>query len=339
MKKILLIATGGTIASVLTPDGLHPSVTPSELLNIIPELKELCEIHSTQLFNVDSTNICPEHWLKITEVIENAYQEYDGFVITHGTDTMAYTASALSYLMQNLEKPVILTGSQKPILEAGSDGRKNLKDSFRFACEEQVKGVYVVFSGQAILGTRAKKLRSKSYEAFSSINYPIAAFIDDRRIIKYSQDVQPDKHPVFYHRLSKDIFLLKLFPGIQPEILDMVGDRYRAIVIESYGVGGLPFDENANFLEKLAQLSKRGIIIIVTTQVMLEGSDMEIYEVGVRALKQAHVLQAYDMTMESIITKMMWILGETSDPADVRRLFYTTVNQDILVDDENISEL
>ena len=215
---------------------------------------------------------------------------------------MAYTASALSYLMQNLQKPVILTGSQKPIL-----------------------------------GTRAKKLRSKSYEAFSSINYPIAAFIDDRRIIKYSQDVHPDKHPVFYHRMSKDIFLLKLFPGIQPEILDLLGNRYRAIVIESYGVGGLPFDENANFLEKLAQLSARGIIIIVTTQVMLEGSDMEIYEVGVRALKQAHVLQAYDMTMESIITKLMWILSESSDPSMVRKMFYTNVNQDILVDNESIT--
>ena len=140
MKKILLIATGGTIASAHTEEGLAPAVGPTALLEAVPEIREFCQAEAVQILNIDSTNLQPENWLRMVEVVRDNYDKYDGFVITHGTDTMAYTASALSYLMQNLGKPVILTGSQKPIGFGISDAKKNLVDSFVMACQEDKIG-------------------------------------------------------------------------------------------------------------------------------------------------------------------------------------------------------
>ncbi|HBD65112.1 MAG TPA: L-asparaginase 1, partial [Clostridiales bacterium] len=184
-KNILLIATGGTIASKKTEDGLAPQITSEELLGYVPEIKEFCNVETIQLLNIDSTNIQPEYWVLMTEAIESNYDKYDGFVISHGTDTMSYTSAALSYLIQNLDKPVIITGAQKPINADITDAKKNLLDSFRFAAEKDVRGVYLVFDGKAIVGTRARKVKSKSYSAFESINFPVAAIIDDSRITKY----------------------------------------------------------------------------------------------------------------------------------------------------------
>lgn len=329
MKKILLIATGGTIASKKSENGLTPGITSEELLEYIPEIKNYCEVDAIQILNIDSTNIQPEHWLLITNKIRDEYENYDGFVIAHGTDTMAYTASALSYLMQNLDKPVILTGAQKPIDLDITDARKNMLDSFRFVLED-VKGVYIVFGGCAILGTRGKKVRTKSYSAFKSINFPVAAFIDDYRILHYISNEKPEGCVKFYDKIYPSIFLLKLIPGMEPDILDYISEKYEAIVIESYGVGGLPFHNKRNFLEKLESLSKKGKIIVLTTQVSFEGSDIEVYEVGLKAIRDYNVLQAYDMTIESVVTKLMWVMAETKDFENVKKLFYKSINKDIL---------
>lgn len=330
MKKLLLLATGGTIASKQMENGLAPQLTSEEVLSYVPECTRTSLIEARQILNIDSTNIQPEDWEYIAAVIQQAYEEYDGFVVTHGTDTMAYTAAALSYLIQNSQKPIILTGSQKPISDDITDARKNLSDSLRFACEEYARGVHIVFDGKAIIGTRARKVRSKSYSAFESINYPVAAFIDEKRIIHYMDAgvIQPETR--FCARLNPRVFLLKLFPGIEPDILDYAGDLYDAVIIESYGVGGIPFNGKRNFLEKLEALTQKGKIVVIATQVMLEGSDAEIYEVGCRAIKQYNVLQAYDMTVEAAVAKLMWILAQTRDFAAVREQFYTRINNDIL---------
>lgn len=330
MKKILLIATGGTIASQETVEGLVPGLSSQTLRDSVPEAAAFCELSAMQLFNIDSTNIQPEHWLMMVKTIETHFDAYDGFVITHGTDTMAYTAAALSYLIQNPGKPIILTGSQKPLQAPISDAKKNLMDSLRFACQEGVCGVYLVFSGEAILGTRAKKVRSKSYAAFASINYPVAAFIDGSRVIRYADQPAAPAPVQFYHDLVPKVFLLKLVPGIEPDILDYVSDRYDAIVIESYGVGGLPFVDQRNFLEKLDNLTKRGCIVVLATQVLQEGSDVTVYEVGWKAMTRYNVLQAYDMTIEAVVTKLMWLLGQTKDFAKIEKAFYTPVARDIL---------
>lgn len=330
MKNILLIATGGTIASVNTDHGLVPGTSGKEILSYVPEAESVCHIDVKQILNLDSTNLQPEHWLKIVHGIQEVYEQYDGFVITHGTDTMAYTAAALSYLIQNSAKPIIITGAQKPISAPITDAKKNLMDSIRFAARDNVSGVYIVFDGKAILGTRARKVRSKSYSAFESINYPVAAFIDDRRILQYVEENDNHSPVTFYHEINPRVFLLKLIPGMEPDILRYIGERCDAIIIESYGVGGIPFYNRRNFLEELKQLTKSGKIVVITTQVMLEGSDAEVYEVGFKAVNQYNILQAYDMTVEAAAVKLMWILAQTHQFEEVKKLFYHPVSHDIM---------
>ena len=329
-KSLLLLATGGTIASVKTDNGLSPAITPEVLLSYIPEAEDFCQVDMKQVFNIDSTNIQPEHWLRLELEIEEHYDQYDGFIITHGTDTMAYTASALSYLIQNSQKPIILTGSQKPISAIVTDAKKNLMDSLRFASKDGVKGVYIVFDGKAILGTRARKIRSKSYSAFDSINYPIAAFIDEKQILRYVDDQEASLPVRFSHQLNPRVFLLKLIPGMVPDILTYIGEHYDAIIIESYGVGGIPFNDQRNFLKELKKLTDQKKVVVIATQVMLEGSDAELYEVGFKAIHQYNVLQSFDMTVETASVKLMWIMSLTQDFDEIQRLFYTRVHYDIL---------
>ena len=186
MKKILTIATGGTIASRQDGSGLTPEMNIDEILARV-SVSDFCEPHAVQLMNVDSTNMTPERWLKIADCIRENYDRYDGFIVLHGTDTMAYTAAALSYLVQNSPKPIVITGSQKPIDRDVTDAKTNLCDAFLYCCHRCAYGVQIVFDGKVIAGTRAKKTRSKSYNAFSSINYPYKAIIQDGKVISYTR--------------------------------------------------------------------------------------------------------------------------------------------------------
>ena len=213
MKKILMIATGGTIASKGTADGLAPELTSQDILHYILSLKDICEVETLQLCNLDSTNISMEHWMMMANAIEEKYEKYDGFVICHGTDTMAYTASALSYLVQHSPKPIVLTGSQKPVDMEITDARANLLDSFIYASSDDACGVQIVFSGKVILGTRARKVRTKSFQAFTSINYPSLAVIQDGRKIQYIHQVKAATAE-FYHKMDPKVGLMKLIPGM-----------------------------------------------------------------------------------------------------------------------------
>ncbi|MFO7611763.1 MAG: asparaginase [Clostridia bacterium] len=331
MKKILLIATGGTIAAVATKNGLSPLLSTDDLLSYIPETLEMCSIDSIQPLNIDSTNIQPEDWVELARLIKDNYGKYDGFVITHGTDTMAYTSAMLSYLVQNPAMPIVLTGSQKPINLDISDARMNLRDAFSYAAGG-APGVFIVFNGKVIAGTRARKTKSKSYDAFESINYPALAYIDGKRITGYVNIRQSTDGPAFYTDIYPNVFLLKIAPGMDPEVLDYISDKYEAIVIESYGTGGIPFADKRNFLKKLKEATEKGKVIVIATQVMLEGSDLSAYEVGSKALVY-NVLQAYDMTIEATMTKLMWILAVTKDFDEIKALFYKRIHEDILYTD------
>lgn len=324
MKKILMIATGGTIASAPTENGLTPQFKPEDLLKYIPDAKNICDIETIQLFNIDSTNITPAHWLAIAETIENNYDLYDGFVIAHGTDTLAYTASALSYLIQNSRKPIILTGSQKSIAEDSTDAKTNLLDSLRFAVSDE-SGIVIVFGGQVIAGTRAKKMRSKSYNAFVSINFPDIATIRDGKVIRY---IRPDisGETKFYHTLNQNVFVLKLTPGMSKEVFAASGEHCDGLIIESYGVGGIP----DIYLEELEKLIEMGKTVIMATQVTEEGSDIKVYKVGQRIKKRYNILETYDMTLESTVTKLMWAMGQSDNMEDIRRLFCSCINYDML---------
>lgn len=331
MKQILLIATGGTIASKSTHSGLSPKISPEELLTYVPEAEKLCEIEVIQPFNLDSTNVRQEHWLQLEKVIEENYSRFDGFVICHGTDTMAYTSAALSYLIQNNRKPIVVTGAQRPIDLAITDARANLLDSIRFACDDRAHGVNIVFGGTAIAGTRAKKERTKSFNAFSSINYPAIAIIQDQRIVFYIDDKElltdPEK---FYREMDARVFLLKLIPGSDGKVLEHLLDVYDAVIIESFGVGGIPTYGDDYFQEQIRRFVDAGKMIVMATQVTHEGSDMSVYRVGQIVKNTYRLPESYDMTLESTIAKTMWILGQTRDPEQFRELFYQTINHDML---------
>lgn len=330
-KKILMLATGGTIASKRSDSGLKPLLTSEELLSFVPDVKKFCQVDTLQILNIDSTNMQPYHWLIIAEAIEKNYDHYHGFVVCHGTDTMAYTAAALSYLIQNSSKPIVITGAQKPIDLEITDARTNLSDSLRFASCEKAYGVSIVFDGKVIAGTRGKKERTKSYNAFSSINFPYIATIQDGHIIFYLDDKHHITEPVhFYHELNSRVALLKLIPSMDSGVLDYLGDHYDAIIIESFGVGGIPTYESGDFHKSVERLVKSGKTVVMTTQVTNEGSNMSVYEVGKSIKQEFGLLEAYDMTLEATVTKLMWILGQTKDTETIRKMFCTTVNRDML---------
>ena len=331
MKKILLIGTGGTIASRITQSGLAPCLTPDELLSYIPAVKNVCEVNTVQVCNLDSTNVTPAHWKLMVRAVESNYDNYDGFVICHGTDTLAYTASALSYMIQNSRKPIVVTGSQKPINMDVTDAKSNLLDSFIYASDDDSQNVNIVFDGKVIVGTRARKSRAKSFNAFSSLNYPCPAVIQDGMIIRYLPKEELTEDVRFCYDMRESICTLKLIPGMKPDVLSYLFENYDCIVIESFGVGGIPESLLPSFYSEMERWSSKGKFVVMTTQVPNEGSNMTVYEVGKKVKRDFKLIESYDMTFEATITKLMWILGMNLTEYDmIRRVFYTSVNHDTL---------
>ena len=329
-KHILLITTGGTIASSETEKGgLAPSVSPESLLRHVPEISGICRGSSVALYNLDSTNMRPEYWLEIARYIKKMYDQYDGFVITHGTDTMAYASAMLYYLIQNSKKPIVLTGAQIPIERRDTDARENLAGAFLYASHDDACGVHIVFDGKVIAATRARKNRTKSFNAFSSIDYPEVAFIRDGRVRYYIKEALTGPC-VFYDEIDPKVCVIKLVPGMSADIFDYVADKSHAVVIESFGVGGLPYYDNDEFADKIKLLTEKGVRIVMTTQVPHEGSDMEVYRVGLRIKQKYELAEAYCMTTEAVLAKIMWILPQAKDGESFRRMFSTPVGNDII---------
>lgn len=332
-KKILFLTTGGTIASAPTAAGLAPALSSQQLLNQLPEIAQLCDIDALALCNLDSTNVGPEHWLLITRAIQENYSKYDGFIIVHGTDTLAYTAAALSYLIQNSSKPIVLTGAQKPICSEITDAKKNLRDSVLCALDSGSFGVMVVFGGVVIAGTRAKKVKTYSYNAFESINFPVLAQVQEDRVVRYIQTPVPSGPAVFYDQLDTKAFLLKLTPGIQPELLEGIFQRYDCLLLESFGVGGVPDNLVDALAEQLDKYPEGEKLLIMTTQVAYEGSDVGIYAVGRQLQQRVRFLEARDMTLEAAYTKAMWIMGRKGLSFEqIQELFYCRINYDVFCD-------
>ena len=327
MKKILIIGTGGTIASKPSADGLTPDLDSKQLIDSIPSISDICDVDCIQAFSLDSTNVRPEHWLILAEIITENYDRYDGFVITHGTDTMAYTAAGLSYLIQNSKKPIVLTGAQKPIGEEITDAKRNIIDALIYAVDEGSHGVVIVFSGAVICGTRARKNYSKRFMAFGSINFPELARVEDGRVIRYVPEPYSGE-TVFYDSLNANVGLLKLTPGMRNDVMRYAIDRYDGLVVESFGVGGLP--EYSDFYQQIKRAVERRKLIVMTTQVPNEGSDLSVYRVGSILKNSLRVLEAHDMTSEAVLAKLMWVLGETDDFDRAEALFYRPVHHDTL---------
>jgi L-asparaginase len=328
MKKILFLGTGGTIASTPGAEGMLPTLKTEDLIRVIPQLSDICEIQPKMIMNIDSSNVQPEDWVLIAENVFQKLDKVDGVVIAHGTDTMAYTASALSFMLQNLDKPVVLTGSQLSMTDDGTDAKRNIIDACVVACSG-IAGVFIVFNGKIIKGCRSYKANTRDFQAFESLNYPYIGTIFNRKIsFIHKPNVPLDKKPALNTKHSTAVFILKLFPGIDPKILDVLKDlNYRAVLIESFGAGGVPFLRR-NLLPGIEALIKRGISIVVTTQCLLGGSDLTVYEVGQKALKLG-VIPAYDMTTETLVTKVMWALGQTESREGLRKIMETNYADEV----------
>ena len=329
MKKVLMLGTGGTIASDISGSGLAPLLTTEDLLARVPEVSSLCTVTCKQLFSIDSTNITPSHWLLIAQTIRENFSSFDGFVISHGTDTMAYTAAALSYLIQYSPKPIVLTGAQKPMVFENTDSKTNLLDAFRVAASD-LCGVVIVFNGRVILGTRARKTHTTSLQAFSSINYPSLAVLQNGFLMEYIRPTALPA-PIFYSKLKEKVGLMKMIPGASCGLLSYLLEHNDAVIIESYGVGGLPSYQGSGFFDVIREaVEQKGKTIVMTTQVQNEGSNLAVYDVGFHLKNDLQLLEAYDMTTEAALAKLMWILAQTDDAKEIRRLFCTPVSHDLL---------
>lgn len=325
-----MIATGGTIASKESGHGLTPAMTGEELADSVPGIKDKCDLTVLQLMNIDSTNMRPRLWMIMRDTIIKYYDEYDGFVILHGTDTMAYTAAALSYLIQNSAKPIVLTGSQKPMGNPYTDAKINIYQSILYALDDRSFNVSIVFNGKAIAGTRARKQRTRSFDAFESMNFPYLALIHDDRILRYHAAPAPQEFRTFT-QLNDRVFVLKLTPEVKADIFALLAGHYDVIILETFGIGGIP-EYDDSFEKAIFGWVDSGKSLAVTTQVPEEGCDLEVYKVGKKYSEHPGILQAADMTTEAIVAKMMWILGQTTDQAEIRQLFYQTINYDRLLE-------
>ncbi len=322
MKRVLLLSTGGTIASRPGKDGLEPELTGEELLAALGDLNGRFQVQVKQILNLDSSNIQAGEWQIMARNIYRYIGEYDGIIITHGTDTMAYSASMLSFMLPGLNKPVVLTGSQIPMDNMLTDARNNLFCALA-AVEAGIPGISVAFNRHIIRGCRAVKVRTMGFDAFESVNaqYLGEIFADGLRVYDKERPV-PAAELSLKDQISTDVFLLKLIPNTNPNLFDHLRDiGYRGVVLETFGTGGLP-SHQLGLPEKLRMLHQQGIVVVACSQCLYEPSNFTIYEVG-RKLLAAGAISAGDMTTEAAVTKLMWALGQTDNPDEVRRIFST----------------
>ncbi len=323
MKRLMILSTGGTIACTQTEEGLVPTLTAEDILAQVPHAREVCALDAKTIFNLDSSNIQPEEWKVIAREVFDCLKDYDGVVVLHGTDTMAYTASMLSFMLCGLDKPVVITGSQLPIGHPHTDAKVNIYHSL-LAAASSLKGVYVVFDGKIIRGCRVAKVRTTSYNAFESINYPLVGTIEENRIhLDIKEEAIAPGLMELDDEIDPNVFLLKLIPGTRPEILDHLGKiGFKGVVIEGFGMGGI-HSIRRNLLEGIKKLMKDGVAVLLTTQCLYEPSDLMVYEPSRQAVLSG-ILQGFDMTSESAVTKLMWVLAHAKDMREVRRMMYTS---------------
>ena len=327
-KHILLLTTGGTIASLPGGEGLEPQ--RSEVMEReLTMLRTYYHITVKDVLCLDSSNIRPEEWQSIAQHIFELRQGYDGIVVSHGTDTMAYSASAVSFMLPNIDVPVVFTGSQLPLADILSDGPDNLRTAFAMAASG-VPGVFLAFDRKIMLGCRAVKVRASGFSAFESVNAHYAGLVSNRGLVLDNEVLPtPKGEPQLKTHISNDVFLLKLTPGLSPKIFDaLVSMGYKGIVIEAFGLGGVNVLHQG--LQGIRNAVEAGISVVVTTQCLYDSSDLQVYQVGNKLLELG-VIQGRDMTTEAAMTKLMWGIGQGMNQQEIARLFATSLTGEITV--------
>ena len=327
-KRILLLTTGGTIASIPGGEGLEPqrSVVMERELE---QLRTYYDITVRDVMCLDSSNIRPEEWQLIARAIYENRDGFDGIVVSHGTDTMAYTASAVTFMLPGIDKSVVFTGSQLPLADMLSDGPDNLRTAFAMAASGK-PGVFLAFDRKVMLGCRAVKVRASGFSAFQSINSWYAAQVSNLGLV-VDDRVLPKRggEPRLLSDISKNVFLLKLTPGLNPAVFDMLAAMgYKGIVIEAFGLGGV------NVLHKglrgIHRAMEDGVSVVVTTQCLYDSANLEVYQVGNKLLELG-VIQGRDMTSEAAMTKLMWAIGQGYDQAQIAQLFAQNLAGEITI--------
>ena len=317
-KNILLLTTGGTIASVPGDGGLEPhrsQVMDREL----EQLRTYYDITVRDVICLDSSNIRPEEWQLIARRIFDERRGFDGIVVSHGTDTMAYTASAVTFMLPNIDLPVVFTGSQLPLRDVLSDGPDNLRTAFAMAASGY-PGVFLAFDRKVMLGCRAVKVRASGFSAFESVNARYAAQVTGLGLTVDSRVLPVSRGPAsLADAISSQVFLLKLTPGISPRIFEaLTAMGYKGIVIEAFGLGGV--DVLHEDLRGIRAAVDAGVCVVVTTQCLYDSANLQVYQVGSKLLELG-VIQGKDMTSEAAMTKLMWAIGQGYTQTEIAALF------------------
>ncbi len=335
-KKILIITTGGTLASAKSKEGLVPELNSTEIFSGMKGIMNHFEVDFLELFSLDSSNMQPEEWQMIAKTVYENCGKYDGMVIIHGTDTMAYTASAISFMLQNIPIPVVLTGSQLSILNPIADAVENCRCAINMAGSE-VPGVFVAFNRKVMLGTRASKVRTISFDAFESINYPYVGVVNSNGLDISNYRQEEEKEFQLQDKLCKEVFLLKLIPGTNPAIFEALYQMgYKGVVVEAFGIGGIHFKKR-DLAEAIGNVIEKGMTVVVGTQCLYEGSNLSVYQTGQVILKQG-AIAAHDMTAEAAITKLMWVLGQTEDREEIKRYFSKNLAGEVNLPNSKVRE-
>ncbi len=329
-RKILIINTGGTLSSVMKDSGLAPGLTTIDMQKELHIVSGDTDLEIEDFCSLDSANIFPEDWQSLARRIAEVKNDYDGVVVIHGTDTLAYTSSMLSFMLRNITIPVVITGSQLSIKNPVADAMENCRCAIHMAASG-IPGVFVAFNRKVMLGCRASKVRSLSFDAFESVNYPNVATISSLGM-SIDEKAVPQRNGVFHlsDSYSSEVCMIKMFPGMHRSLLESLADQgYKGIYLEAYGIGGMPFVKH-DFTGTVEKLIDQGITVVVGTQCPYEGSKMDVYETGRRAL-EIGVLQAHDMTSEAALTKLMWILGMTDNPAEIRDYYSINIAGEVTI--------
>jgi len=337
-KSILIVYTGGTIGMKENPEtGALAPFNFNQILDEVPELRKFGFNLDTISFNplVDSSDITPTFWISLAEIVEQNYQAYDGFVILHGTDTMSFTASALSFMLENLQKPVVLTGSQLPIGKLRTDGKENLISAIEIAAASSnnqplVPEVTIFFENQLFRGNRTTKHNAEHFNAFRSDNYPPLAQAGISIKYNFASIYYTTKPlPLSVHKkLSTDIAVLKLFPGITPQLVDAVlaTPNIKAVILETFGSGNAP--TSPWFLERISNAIAKGIVVFNVSQCKAGGVNMEKYENGLK-LKNAGVVGGCDITYEAAVAKLMFLIGNGCSGNELKERLAKSISGEI----------
>lgn len=338
---ILIIYTGGTIGMIENPEtGALENFDFEQFRHHVPELKRFNLQIDALAFEspIDSSDMEPRYWIKMARIIAEHYENYDGFVLLHGTDTMAFTASALSFMLENLTKPVIVTGSQLPIGQLRTDGKENLLTSIEIAAARNAEGkpmvpeVCIFFESKLMRGNRTTKINAEGFNAFRSFNFAPLAHAGIH--IKYDEHLihQPEHDKPFkpHFLLDNNVLILTLFPGIRKEVIDtcFAVNGLRAVILKTYGSGNAP--QKPWFLERIRQLIARDVIVVNISQCYKGTVEMHRYETGLQLL-QAGVINGYDSTVEAVITKLMFLLGHSQSTKEIIEKMNTSIAGEITI--------